>query len=89
VNGTTAHWRLRSDSAVNPGQLSLLAYVYLCQQSQSQCYSVAAVPLTLSAQAGHRYRLHAREQVSGTNQFWVWAVDEANDSVAGGTQPPR
>jgi hypothetical protein len=89
VNGQDPHWRLRSDAEVQPGNIALVAYVYLCQQGVSHCTSIAGMPLTVAAQPGHRYRLHAVEQVSGSNRFWVWATDEKDASLAGGTPPAR
>jgi len=88
INGSAPGWRLRSDAEVSPGKVSLIAYVYLCRQAFSHCDSIAEAPLALNAEAGHKYRLLAREQVNGSNRFWVWVVEENTAAVVGGTPPP-
>ena len=87
VSGTDARWRIRSELEVTPGILNGVYYVYLCTQGDKHCTSVAQAPISFKAQAGHSYQVHAREQVNGSNRFWVWIVDEADGQVVGGTSP--
>jgi len=87
VGGVEPSWRLRSDMEVGAGDQSGLFYVYLCYGSTQCNNSIAQAQFAFRAEAGHTYRVHAREQVNGSNRFWVWLVDEATGDVVGGTPP--
>jgi hypothetical protein len=87
VSGVNAGWRLHSDLSVTPGMLSGVYYIYSCAQDYNHCISIAEANVTFEAEAGHTYQVRAREQVSGSNRFWVWVVDEAGGQVVGGTPP--
>jgi hypothetical protein len=87
VNGTETGWRLRSEMELNAGNQSGVFYVYLCTQGNKHCTSVAEAQIRFKAEAGHTYQVRAREQVNGSNRFWVWVVDEGDNHVVGGTTP--
>jgi len=88
VSSVESTFRLRSDMEIPAGEQTGLFNVYLCNGGSTQCHdSIAQAQFAFRAEAGHIYRPRAREQVNGSNQFWVWLVDEANGSVAGGTPP--
>jgi len=73
---------------VSAGDHAGLFYIYLCNGGTTQCNnSIADAQFSFRAEAGHIYRVHAREQVNGSNRFWVWLVDEATGDVVGGTPP--
>ena len=81
-------WRLHSAVQIPAGDQVGLFYVYLCAGGSSQCNdSIAQAQFAFRAEAGHTYRPRAREQVNGSNQFWVWLVDEATGNVVGGSPP--
>ncbi len=89
VNGVEPRWRLRSDVEVPPGDQTGLFYVYLCSGGSMPCNnSIAGAQVSFRAEAGHTYRAHAREQVNGSNRFWIWVEDHATGKVVGGTTPP-
>ena len=86
VSSAEPTFRLRSDMEIPAGEQTGLFDVYLCSDGSNQCHnSIAQAQFGFKAKAGHIYRIRAREQVNGSNQFWVWLVDEADGSVAGGT----
>jgi hypothetical protein len=88
VNGVEPSWRLRSEMEVGAGDQTGLFYVYLCNGSSKDCNnSIAEAQISFRAEPGHTYRAHAREQVNGSNRFWVWVEDEATGKVVGGTSP--
>jgi len=88
VSSVEPSWRLRSDMAIPAGEQTGLFNVYLCNDGSTQCHnSIAQAQFGFRAEAGHTYRVRAREQVNGSNHFWVWLVDEATGDVAGGTPP--
>ena len=88
VSGVEPSWRLRSDMQVGAGDHTGLFYVYLCNGGSTQCNnSIAEAQFGFRAEAGHTYQVRAREQVNGSNRFWVWLVDEATGDVVGGTPP--
>ncbi|HTO43577.1 MAG TPA: hypothetical protein VML56_05825 [Burkholderiales bacterium] len=88
VSSAEPTFRLRSDMEIPAGEQTGLFDVYLCSDGSNQCHnSIAQAQFGFKAKAGHIYRIRAREQVNGSNQFWVWLVDEADGSVAGGTPP--
>ena len=87
VNGVATGWRLRSDMEITPGILSGVYYVYLCAQGDKHCTSIAETQISFKAEAGRTYQVHAREQVNGTNRFWVWVEDAADGRVVGGKFP--
>ncbi len=88
ISGVEPSWRLRSDMQVGVGDHIGFFYVYLCNSGSSRCNnSIAEAQFDFRAEAGHTYRVRAREQVNGSNRFWVWLVDEATGDVVGGTPP--
>lgn len=88
ASGVEPGFRLHSAMEIPAGDQIGLFYVYLCNSGSTQCNnSVAQAQLAFRAEAGHTYRPRAREQINGSNQFWVWLVDEATGDVAGGTPP--
>src|SRR5262245_5670768 len=87
ISGGDARWRLRSEMEVNPGILNGVYYIYLCTQGNKHCTSVAEAQISFKAEAGHAYYVRAREQVNGSNRFWVWIEDEADGRIVGGTPP--
>jgi hypothetical protein len=90
VSGVEPGWRLHSDMAIPAGDRMGLFYVYLCPGGSGQCdgnNSIAQAQFAFRAEAGHTYRVRAREQVNGSERFWVWLVDEANGNVVGGAPP--
>ena len=88
VSSVEPTFRLRSAMEIPSGEQTGLFNVYLCNDGSTQCHnSIAQAQFAFRAEAGHTYRVRAREQVNGSNQFWVWLVDEANDDVVGGTPP--
>ena len=87
VNGVATGWRLRSDMEITPGILSGVYYIYLCAQGDKHCTSIAETQISFKAEAGRTYQVHAREQVNGSNRFWVWVEDAANGRVVGGQFP--
>lgn len=87
INGGDARWRVRSEMEMTPGILNAVYYVYLCTQGEKHCTSVAESQISFIAQAGHTYQVRAREQTNGSNRFWVWVVDEADEHVVGGNNP--
>jgi hypothetical protein len=88
INGTPSSWRLHADVEVAPGEQSVVVEVYLCQDDSQHCTGIAQTQIAFAAQARHVYRLHAQEQVNGSNRFWVWIEDNATGGVVGGTPPP-
>lgn len=90
VNGVEPRWRLRSDIEVPSGDQTGLFYVYLCSGGSTPCNnSIAGAQVSFRAEAGHTYRARAREQVNGSNRFWIWVEEEATGKVVGGTAPTR
>jgi hypothetical protein len=87
VSGVEPSWRLRSDMEVGAGDQTGLFYVYLCYGSTQCNNSIAQAQFAFRVEAGHTYRVHARELVNGSNRFWVWLVDEATGDVVGGAPP--
>jgi hypothetical protein len=87
LSGSQPHWRLRSALEVTPGMLQGIFYVYLCTGGDQHCTSIALAQVSFRAQAGHTYEVRAREQVNGSNRFWVWVVDGVDGSVVGGIAP--
>jgi hypothetical protein len=88
VDGVEPRWRLRSDIEVRPGDQTGLFYVYLCSGGSMPCNnSIAGAQIRFRAEAGHTYRARAREQVNGSNRFWIWVEDDATGKVVGGTSP--
>ena len=88
VSSVQPTFRLRADMEVPAGEQTGLFNVYLCNGGSTQCHdSIAQAQFSFTAEAGHTYRPRARERVNGSNQFWVWLVDEADDKVVGGTPP--
>jgi hypothetical protein len=87
VNGVEPSWRLRSEMELDAGAQTALFYVYLCKESFSHCDSIAEARVEFRAQAGHTYQVRAREQVNGSNRFWVWIEDQATGKAVGGTPP--
>ena len=88
VSGVEPTFRLRSDMEIPAGERTGLFNVYLCNDGSTQCHnSIAQAQFAFRAEASHTYRVRAREQVNGSNRFWVWLVDEANGNVIGGTPP--
>ena len=89
VDGVDTGWRLSSDLEVAAGERTTLLYVFLCSGSATPCNNaIARAQLSIRAEAGHTYRPHAREQVNGSNRFWIWIEDEATGKAVGGTTPP-
>jgi hypothetical protein len=88
ISSVEPTFRLRSDMEIPAGEQTGLFNVYLCNGGTTQCHnSIAQAQFNFRAEAGHTYRPRAREQVNGSNQFWVWLVDEATGNVVGGTPP--
>jgi len=88
ASGVEPGFRLHSTIEIPAGDQIGLFYVYLCTGSSTQCNnSIAQAQFAFRAEPGHTYRPRAREQVNGSNQFWIWVVDEANGNVVGGTPP--
>ena len=87
INNIEPSWRVRSEMEVGVGTQSALFYVFLCQSDTKHCTSVAQSQISFRTEASHTYQVHAREQVTGRNQFWVWVVDEASGAVVGGAPP--
>jgi hypothetical protein len=88
VNGVQPSWRLRSEIEVGAGDQTGLFYVYLCNGGSKPCNnSIAEAQISFRAEGGHTYRVHAREQVNGSNRFWVWVEDEGTGKVVGGATP--
>ncbi|HTT40397.1 MAG TPA: hypothetical protein VMH32_22315 [Burkholderiales bacterium] len=91
IDGVQPSWRLRSALEISAGDRAALFYVYLCNEGPRLCMSgvsIAQAQVSFRAQGGHAYRPRAREQVNGSNRFWVWVEDAASGEVAGGTVPP-
>jgi hypothetical protein len=88
VSGVDPSLRLHSAMTIAPGETKGLVYVYLCNGGAMDCNnSIAAAEVSFHAEADHTYRVHAREQVNGSDRFWVWVEDESDGKVVGGTQP--
>jgi len=88
ISSVEPTFRLRSNMEIPAGEQTGLFDVYLCNGGSTQCHdSIAQAQFAFRAEAGHTYRPRAREQVNGSNQFWVWLVDEANGKVVGGNPP--
>jgi hypothetical protein len=87
ANGVEPRWRLRSALEVGAGEQTALFYAYLCSSGMQHCDPIAEAQVSFRAEARHTYRAHAREQVNGSNRFWVWIEDEATGKVVGGTPP--
>lgn len=88
VDRVESEWRVRTDMEVAPGDRTARIYVFLCSGGSTPCNNVIAESqVGFRAEAGHTYRPHAREQVNGSNRFWVWVVDEGTGKVVGGTTP--
>ena len=88
VSSAEPTFRLRSDMEIPAGEQTGLFNVYLCSDGSTQCHNaIAQAQFGFKAEAGHIYRIRAREQVNGSNQFWVWLVDEATGNVVGGNPP--
>lgn len=88
VDGVEPGWRLRSDMEVGAGDRTARFYVFLCSGGSTPCNNAIAVSeISFRAEAGHTYLPRAREQVNGSNRFWVWIEDQATGKVVGGTTP--
>jgi hypothetical protein len=88
VNGVEPSWRLHSAMEIGAGETRGLFYVYLCNDGTKDCNnSIAGAEFYFRAEGGHTYRAHAREQVNGSNRFWVWVEDESTGKAVGGTPP--
>jgi len=84
-------WRLHSAMTIPAGERAALFYIYLCDGGARVCMPgayVAQAQIRFHAQGGHIYRPRAREQVNGSDRFWVWVEDAASGEVVGGTVPP-
>jgi hypothetical protein len=88
VNGVEPSWRLRSDLELAAGAHTAVFYVYLCNGDMRDCISIAQAQISFDAEAKHTYRARAREQINGSNRFWVWVEDESDGRMVGGTPPP-
>jgi hypothetical protein len=87
LNGVQPGWRLRSELELSPGQQTALFYVYLCKDGTQHCDPIAEAQIVFTAEVRHTYQVRAREQVNGSNRFWVWVEDEASGKAVGGTPP--
>lgn len=87
VSGVEPAWRLHSAMVIPAGDGSALFSVNLCNGGPMECIPAAEMQVAFGAQAGHTYRPRAREQVNGSNRFWVWVEDEGTGQVVGGTVP--
>lgn len=88
VNGVEPGWRLRSDLEVGAGDQTAHFRVFLCTGGSTPCNNyIAEAQISFRAEAGHTYRPHAREQVNGSNRFWVWVEDEGTGKAVGGVTP--
>jgi hypothetical protein len=76
VNGVQPSWRLRSEMELDAGDQTAVFYVYLCNGGMRDCMSVAQAQVSFRAEPKHTYRARAREQINGSNRFWVWVEDE-------------
>ena len=88
VNGVEPSWRLRSEMELAAGPQTAMFYVYLCNGGMRDCISITQAQISFRAEPRHTYRVRAREQLNGSNRFWVWVEDEADGKAVGGTQPP-
>jgi hypothetical protein len=88
VNGVEPSWRLRSEMELAAGPQTAMFYVYLCNGGMRDCISITQAQISFRAEPRHTYRVRAREQLNGSNRFWVWVEDEADGKTVGGTQPP-
>ena len=87
VNGEQSSWRLRSEMELPAGEQSAVFYVYLCNSGVRDCTSIAQADIRFRAEPKHTYRARAREQINGSNRFWVWVEDEADGKTVGGAPP--
>jgi len=87
IQGGEAGWRLRSAVEVPAGDQSGMFYVYLCNGDTAHCCWIAQAQIRFVVEAGRIYQARAREQVNGSNQFWVWVEDHATGKVVGGIAP--
>jgi hypothetical protein len=88
VNGIEPGWRLHSAMVLGVGDQNAVFYVYLRNGGTIDCMSIAQAQIGFRTEADHTYQVHAREQVNGSNRFWVWIEDQATGKVVGGTTPP-
>lgn len=89
VNGVQPGWRLRSELELAVGDQTALFYVYNCTDGTQHCDSIAEARVHFTAEARHTYQVRAREQVNGSNRFWVWVEDQASGKVVGGAPPGK
>jgi hypothetical protein len=87
VNGEEPSWRLRSEMELPAGEQTAVFYVYLCNGDMRDCTSIAQAQIRFRAEPRHTYRARAREQINGSNRFWVWVEDEIDGKTVGGTPP--
>jgi hypothetical protein len=87
VNGVEPGWRVRSAIELAAGEQTVVFYVYLCNGDMQHCTSIAQAQISFRAQPRHTYRALAREQMNGSNRFWVWVEDEMDGKTVGGTPP--
>jgi hypothetical protein len=87
VDGVEPGWRLRSAMELAAGDRTAVLYVYLCNYRSVHCYSIAQEQIGFRVEAGHAYRVRAREQLNGSNRFWVWIEDNATGKAVGGALP--
>ena len=87
VDGQEPSWRLRSEMELGAGDKTATFYVYLCNGDMRDCTSIAQAQISFRAEPRHTYRVCAREQVNGSNRFWVWVEDEIDGKTVGGTPP--
>jgi len=87
VNGVEPSWRLRSEMELAAGEQTAVFYVYLCNGDMRDCTSIAQAQISFRAEPRHTYRARAREQINGSNRFWVWVEDEMDGKTVGGTPP--
>jgi hypothetical protein len=88
VNGVEPSWRLRSEMELAAGEQTAVFYVYLCNGDMRDCTSIAQAQISFRAEPRHTYRARAREQINGSNRFWVWIEDQIDGKTVGGTSPP-
>jgi len=87
VNGLEPSLRLRSAMELPAGEQTAVFYVYLCNGDERHCTLIAQAQISFRAEPRHTYRARAREQINGSNRFWVWVEDEIDGKTVGGVPP--
>jgi hypothetical protein len=87
VSGVEPAWHLHSALAVPVGDRSAVFSVDLCNGGPWDCVSIVETRVAFRAEGGHTYIPRAREQVNGSNRFWVWVEDLGTGRAVGGTVP--